>query len=106
MLGAHSTREETCLGSCDYRVLLCAHMRLQTAVVCQTNRYWQPTVSIMNSGMPTPAVGLQWNMMVDDTVLVFSRPHTDSEGTITSRLAPGGHNIGSDRVPVWGGGAT
>lgn len=49
----------------------------------------------MNSGMPTPAEGLQWNMMVDDTVLDFSRPQVESDGTMTSRAAPkGGASLG------------
>lgn len=60
----------------------------QTLLVCQTNKYWHPSVSSRNSGMPTPAPGLQWNKMADVMVLDLSRPHTDSEGTRTSRLSP------------------
>lgn len=68
------------------------YVRLQTVLVCHTNRYWQLSVSSTNSGRPTPACGLQWNMMVDETVLDFSRPHLESDGTITSRFPPGGQN--------------
>lgn len=50
----------------------------------------------MNSGMPTPAEGLQWNMMVDDAVLDSSRPQVESDGTITSRAAPKGAEPGLD----------
>lgn len=72
------------------------HVRRQTACVCHTNRYWHSSVSSMNSGMPTPAEGLHWNVMVEDTVLDFSRPQVESEGTITSRVAPEGRaRVGS-----------
>lgn len=64
------------------------HKKSQTVEVCQTNRYWQPSVSSRNSGIPSPAVGLQWNRMVEYTVLVWSRPHLDSDGTRTSRFPP------------------
>lgn len=73
--------------------VLFTHVRPHTALVCHTNRYWHSSVSSMNSGMPTPAVGLQWNMMVEYAILVFSRPHVDSEGTITSRFPPDGRVV-------------
>ncbi len=74
----------------DSNVKVFPHVRPHTALVCHINRYWHSSVSSMNSGMPTPAEGLQWNMMVDDTVLLFTRPHCDSEGTIKSRFPPDG----------------
>lgn len=66
------------------------HVSPHTAAVYHINIYWHPSVSSINLGMPSPAEGLQRNMMVEVTVVVFSRPHTESEGTITSRSAPEG----------------
>lgn len=66
------------------------HVRPHTAAVYHINIYWHPSVSSINLGMPSPAEGLQRNMMLEVIVVVFLRPHTDSEGTITSRSSPEG----------------
>lgn len=58
----------------------------------------------MNSGMPTPAEGLHRKVMVDDTVCDSPRPQAESEGTITSSVAPeGGARVRSESRGVRGG---